>query len=480
MFKRGLWMSGWCFAAVLAFGSSPVWAQPSTDDLRQMIEDLQNRIDELERQVDRAEAEEVPEGLEERVEKLEKDTERPKGALDVYWKEGLRLDSTKETEDGVKPFQLKIGGRIQNDWGWFTADDDLKSVADTGTGTEFRRARIAIEGKIYEDYEFKAQYDFAGDPDFKDVYMAANNVPVAGQLKVGHFKEPASLEELTSSKYITFMERALPNVFSPSRNTGFQAMNSFVDDRMTAAAGVFRETDDLGFGEGGGNWALTGRVTGLPWYAEEGRKLVHVGAWGSYRNTSDDDLRVRQRPEAHLPGRFVDTFDQVGAVDDSALFGVEAALVYGPFSAQTEYTWQSLNRVSGEDVSFQGFYIYGSYFITGEHRPYKTGAGAFDKVKPKKNFQISKNTGPGAWEIALRYSHLDLDDEDVRGGKEDNITAGVNWYLNPNMRIMLNYIHAWVEREETIVVDAGTPDEETFLPVDGDFDGFMTRFQVFW
>ncbi len=257
-------------------------------------------------------------------------------------------------------------------------------------------------------------------------------------------------------------------------------MNNFVDERMTAAAGVFRESDDFGVGEGSGNWAISGRVTGLPWYADDGRKLVHVGVWGSYRNNSDDDFRVRQRPEAHLPGRFIDTFDQIGAIDDGSLFGAEAALVYGPFSAQAEYILQNLNRTMMEDVTFQGFYIYGSYFITGEHRPYKTGAGAFDKVKPKKPFQISRVSGPGAWEVAFRYSHLDLDDADVFGGEEDNITVGLNWYLNTNIRIMFNYIHAWVEREEAVTVAAGTPDEETFIPVDGDFDGFTTRFQVFW
>ena len=138
------------------------------------------------------------------------------------WKNGLRF----ETGDGK--FKFKLGGRIMNDWGWFDEDNDiLRNIGDQVDGTEFRRARLYIAGEIYNNIGFKAQYDFAssGRPDFKDVYLELKKIPVLGNFKVGHFKEPYSLENLTSSKYITFMERSLNNAFSPSRNTGFMLHN---------------------------------------------------------------------------------------------------------------------------------------------------------------------------------------------------------------------------------------------------------------
>jgi phosphate-selective porin OprO/OprP len=89
---------------------------------------------------------------------------------------------------------------------------------------------------------------------------------------------------------------------------------------------------------------------------------------------------------------------------------------------------------------FDGFYIQGSYFLTGEHRKYKTSTGAFDRVKPKENF--SSASGTGAWEVAARYSQIDLNEGSVTGGRLRNVTVGLNWHLNPNMRIMWNYIRA--------------------------------------
>jgi phosphate-selective porin OprO/OprP len=98
--------------------------------------------------------------------------------------------------------------------------------------------------------------------------------------------------------------------------------------------------------------------------------------------------------------------------------------------------------VDGKDrdlsPSFDGFYVQASYFLTDEHHNYKPSAGAFSRVKPKENFSFGG--GPGAWEVAVRYSELDLDDR-LDGGEVDDITAGLNWYLNPNTRLMWNYIH---------------------------------------
>jgi len=360
------------------------------------------------------------------------------GDLRVYWKQGLRLDSKD------KAFRLKIGGRIQNDWAVIAASNAAKrqfGLDDSQTGTEFRRARLYVAGKLYHDVEFKAQYDFAGGTTaFKDIYLGLENLPLISHVRVGHFKEPFSLEMLTSSKYATFMERGLPNDVAPSRNTGIAAYEKFAGGRVTWALGGFRETDGVGNGFGSDSkYNVTTRLTGLPWYEDGGARLLHVGLSYSHKFRNNDAIRFRQRPEAHLsPARFVDTQDITS--DGVDLINPEAALVVGPFSLQGAYTQAFVNTPGGADPDFQGWYVYASYFLTGEHRPYKTSAAAFDRVHPKADFLHGK--GRGAWEVAARYSHLDLDDAGVKGGKLDDVTAGLNWYLNPNLRFSANYVYA--------------------------------------
>jgi phosphate-selective porin OprO/OprP len=391
----------------------------------------------------------------------------------AYWKDGLRF----ETKD--KKFVLKIGGRIQNDWALMegsSLEDDFglsptvsgvptnrtSGLDDIETGTEFRRARLEMSGTIYQSVEFKSQFDFAGaEVAFKDVYLGLLNLPVLQHVRVGHFKEPFSLEELTSSKYITFMERGLPNVFAPSRNTGLGVLQNYAEDRVWWGLGAFREADDSGDGFGGDSlYNVTTRLTGLPWYEADDGNLLHVGLSYSHQFRNDDSLRYRQRPEAHLsPVRFNDTsltrlvFDadgnsmvQVSDIDTDGvdLLNPEVALVFGPFSIQAEYMHSFVNASSGSNPDFYGVYAFASYFITGEHRSYKVQEAAFDRIKPKQNF-FDGEGGAGAWEVALRYSRLDLEDAGVRGGKSDDITLGVNWYLNPNVRVMFNYVWADLE-----------------------------------
>lgn len=356
----------------------------------------------------------------------------------VYWSSGLRLKSN----DGN--FSLKIGGRIMNDWAIYSTDSDTPDAyRSIGDGTEFRRARLYMEGEVYKNIKYKAQYDFAGqDADFKDVYIELKKIPTLGNLRIGHFKEPMSLEELTSSKYLTFMERSLPNVFTQGRNTGFQIANTFTDRRATAAVGVFRDVGDSGNGFGkNSDYNVTARITALPWYEDKGKKLVHVGFGYTHEfRDNDSDIRYRARPEAHLGPRFVDTRSfRAEGID---YFNPELAAVYGPFSLQGEYIVTEVNSDGYDDPSFDGAYIYGSVFLTpGDYRRYKTSSGAFDRVKPANDLSWSGG-GYGAIEAAFRYSNLNLSDGMIQGGTLSNFTAGLNWYLNPNFRFMLNYVHA--------------------------------------
>lgn len=382
--------------------------------------------------------------------------------LSAYWDEGMKLKS----EDGN--FKLQIGGSVFNDWGWFDQDDDIETfIGDQVDGTEFRKARIFMKGDIYKNIEYMVEYDFAsaGRPGFKNVYLELKKIPYVRHFRAGHFKEPFSLEELTSNNFITFMERGLNNVFAPSRNTGFMLYNHALDKRMTWAAGVFRNADDFGDSEGDetteGGYSFSGRITGLPLNRDDGRKLVHAGFSYSFQNAFEDELQFKQKPEMHMADSFVDTGKLPG--EHLNLFNPELALVCGPFSIQSEYTFASLDLddAPGSDPDYTGWYVFGSYFLTGEHRRYNEKAGSFERIRPFSN--LDWEGGLGAIELAARYSELDLNDEEIKGGRLNDVTLGCNWYLNPNTRVMFNYVHA----------DADTADFE-----DGNADLFATRFQI--
>ena len=356
------------------------------------------------------------------------------GDIKVHWKGGLRLESKD------KQIKLKIGGRIQHDFGFFSEDSGVRTtIGPLADGTEPRRARIYLSGTLYKHVDFKAQYDFAGgDAVFKDVYVGLGGVPGIGKIRVGHLREPFSLEEHTSSNNITFMERALPNIFSPSRNMGIKVSNHY-DNKISWGVGLFQNTDNFAESTGDGDVNATARLTGTPWYKEKGKQAVHLGLSISHRSPSNPSFRYRQRPEAHLLPRFVDTGNITSSSAD--LVSPEFALVFGPASIQTEYVHAKLDLVSGiGNPSFHGYYLQGSYFLTGEHRNYRASEGAFKGIKPLKKVNI--DNGTGAWEVAVRLSSIDLNDDTISGGRLDDVTLGLNWYLNPNARVMWNYIRA--------------------------------------
>ena len=354
----------------------------------------------------------------------------------AFWSDGLRF----ETND--KAFQLRIGGRLHYDTLWVPGQAGF----DTSDQTGFRRARLYFRGDIHESTHFRIQLDFAdSEVNFKDVYLAFMNFPL-GTLQVGQFREPFSLDQLTSSNSTTFLDRNLADVLTPARNIGVMLSNSAFDRRMTWAAGVFRETasdriEDMTLQDGDG-YNLTGRLTYVPIYENDGARVVHLGTAYTYkdRNGEGSTVRFRQRPEARTADRWVDT-GSISNVDDTGIIGLEAAWVEGPFSLQGEYMKAMVSRTAGSsDVDFDGYYIQGSYWLTGENRRYNRDSGSFDFVRPNK--PLGKDGGWGAWEIAGRYSHLDLNDGPVEGGKLDAYTLGLNWHLNNNTRMMWNYVYA--------------------------------------
>jgi phosphate-selective porin OprO/OprP len=358
----------------------------------------------------------------------------------IYFKDYLRV----ERNDGF--YKFHIGGLTQFDIAGISTDQDLKDDGfdNQGTGEEFRRARLSVDGEIGEHTIFKAEYDFAGgDANFADVWVGLQRLPYVGRFQAGHFKEPMSLDETTSDKYITFMERALPVLaFSPARNAGLAIGNPAFEQRMTWAVGGFRNANNFGDGFSEQSpYNVTARITGLPVWEDDGRTLVHVGYSYSHRFRDNEDVSFSPDPEVHLSDPIIDTGDILSHGVD--VFGAELATVTGPVSLQGEFLDALVAQQTGGDVNFWGAYGQISWFVTGEHRPYDQKSGAFGRPTPKNPFSISKRQW-GAFELASRYSHVTLNDDDVRGGIESDVTAAVNWYLYSNLRLMLDYV--WAHR----------------------------------
>ncbi len=392
--------------------------------------------------------------------------------IKIQWKNGLRFTSEDKAVD------VKFVGRILSDWAVISADQELKDAfGETlleGSGTEFRQARIEFSGTIYNDITFRAEYDFVGgDADFKDVWMGMKNIPYLGQIRIGHQKEPFSLEQLNNVMYLVFMEKGLPSALVPTRNTGVKFINSTADKNFAWALSLMKDVDDTGDGfKDGSDYNITGRISGLPINSDNGRNLLHLGLSYSHQFRDDSTLRLRERPEAHITDvRLADTGNITG-VDAVDLLGGEMGFVRGPFSVQGEYVYTMVDSQVSNDPDFSSWYLFCSYFLTGENRTYRQiddGGGEFTRVKINNDFHLNK-PGWGAWEIALRYSVLDLNDNDIRGGKETNWTLGLNWYLNPNLRWTLNYILAKIKDRDSGGITINEADTNIL----------MTRFQIYF
>jgi phosphate-selective porin OprO/OprP len=430
--------------AGLGLAGSPAWATGDADDknVTEKVLDIlkdqgtidQKRYDELMREAQEEKAAGLP-------------AVAAKDQWEAYWKDGTRI----ERKDGS--VKIKFGGRVQFDAAAIGAEGRVQQrFATEGTGVDFRRARLFMSGSIGEHGIFKVQYDFAGsDADFKDVYAGLTNLPVIGTIRAGHAYEPFGLDQQTSSKYITFMERNLPTLaFSRERNSGVVINNTAFDDRMTWGIGGFREVDDTGEAfSNQGDYNLALRVTGLPVWEDDGKQLVHVGYSYRHEFRGDENVRFRARPEANTAQRLVDTGNLLS--DGVDAFGAELATIRGPLSLSGE--WVSAFVEGGDlspsspagtiarDSEFYGASVQVSYFLTGEHRVYDQKLGAFKRTAPMKPFSLSKGQW-GAFEVGARYSHLNLNDNMVRGGVMSDYTIGVNWYLYRNLRVMLNGVLA--------------------------------------
>jgi phosphate-selective porin OprO/OprP len=327
---------------------------------------------------------------------------------------------------------MELGGRIDAIYTYYDEDN-----VDLGSGTEFRRVRLFAQGDIADDWQYKSQIDFAGnDASLKDAYIRYTGWDFA-RITVGQFKQEQSLEALTSSKYITFIEKAMVTSLYPDRRIALGMAGD--SGPWHYAASVFGDQEGVD-GDNSEGLGVAGRLT---WGPRFGDSQLHIGGSVNWQDPTGDRWRVRVRPETHQTStRLVDT-GTLEQVDDIVTYGVEGAWVLGPWSVQGEWLQQSINREDGDldEPDLSGWYAYASWFITGETRSYKNG-------------MFGRTKAANAWEIAVRYSTLDLEDSGIEGGKEENWTFGLNYYVNPYLRFQLNYVMADADPAAAAFTDA--------------------------
>jgi phosphate-selective porin OprO/OprP len=291
-----------------------------------------------------------------------------------------------KTSDGN--YSAKLGGRIQWDYNYA----ELNGVADEDDFS-IRRARLYLSGNV-NDWSYKVQFNVGNDigGTHEDLYIRYNGWGKQAVVTIGNQNEPFGLEQLESSKDISYLERsAVTEAYAPGRREGILFSGQRGD--ITYALGVF---EDDGAGDSDGT-AVTGRVTYAP--IKSANHVLHFGVAHSNR---DQDIDIT---------------------------GLEFAYAKGPYHIQSEF-------ISSEEsnASREGLYVQAGWIITGETRPYKNGI--FKRVKP--------GNSSGAWEVVVRYEDGDgaYSDEELGSTDATSYGVGVNYYLNKFIRIGATFTEA--------------------------------------
>jgi len=353
-----------------------------------------------------------------------------------------------------KSYRLWLDNRVYVDGAYFFDNNTYNPI---GNGATIRRARFAVKATLHNNWYGEIDLDFAGsEMEMKDMIIGYNfdikenaflrNV----KIKAGNFKETFSMEYTTTSRYLTFIERSLTKAFVPSRTLGLQTqMNS---NRFFLGAGVsFNEVGDSevtamtknnnkkkGMDEG---YSVTGRFVAYPIINDNA--VLHIGVAGTYRTPKtsweiSDGYRYSTRSNTSINRKkYLDT-DDLSNVKSLQLVGFELAGAWKNFMFQSEYMMQQVNGAningSGKDVAkFNGAYAQAAWLIFGGRYRYNRAEAEFT--------QISRGQKWGDIELAVRYDYISLNDFDalVYGGGANGFTIGTNYYVNANVKIMLDY-----------------------------------------
>ena len=388
-------------------------------------------------------------------------------------------------------------------------------------GVNVRRARIGILGKFMGDWNYALVYDFGGTSDgfggtataggtsvgflpggavsgIENAYLSYTGFkPFGGKLAIegGVMDVPYTLDEATSSNDIPFMERASSGVIAQNIAAGdfrsaFGARwytdqfwaGAYVTGPTTGAIHSASSVNPPGTTE---QYGVAARVAGQVISGKD--YSLHLGGDAQWLIQAPHNLvagsqtlTLSDRPELRIDPTTLISTGALANVSGAQVYSVEAAGTYGPLFLQGEYFWFDVQRgaatglapFGAPNVKFQGGYAEATYVLTGESRAYNPGAASYGGVVPKNPFSL--DGGWGAWEIAGRYSTIDLNDRlgtttGVAGGRQTVYTVALNWYLNRNVRLMFDYLHGDVVKQisATNFGDAGAK-----------FDAFAMRTQV--
>ena len=395
--------------------------------------------------------------LEARVQQLEAENAQLKQEVELN--EGrlgtVETRAAKNVQFGWAPtisdpsgnFTFKPRGVIEADAGVFSEREGGYNYSD---GTQLRRARLGFEGTALKWWNYRAEVDFAGNAvNITDLYLQYTKIPKT-VLTIGQFKAPFGLESNNSDNYNTFLERGMfTNAFGNAgaeRRIGVGAAWA-PKENINIAGGLFGDNESISRGSGaapGESWGFNGRATWEPVF--DTGKIIHLGISGYYRShlksgDTPDAVRLNDRPNIRIDGGNIADSGVITNVNSMHYAGVEAAGVFGPLTVAGEAGRLWLDRFDAGNEHFSGYYGYVTYMLTGETRPFK--GGNFDRIRPYKELG---NGGLGAFEVALRYDHLDLSNTPIlaRAGNEaSSVTAGVNWYFNPYAKLMFNWVRFW-------------------------------------
>jgi phosphate-selective porin OprO/OprP len=337
-------------------------------------------------------------------------------------------------------YALKLRGYIQAD-GRFVEGQD-----STTTNDKFllRRVRPILEGTVAKYVDFKIMPDFGdGKTKLQDAYLDLKYFPQA-KIRVGKFKSPFGLERLQSSANLRFVERALPDNLAPNRDIGLMVHGDLFDGLLNYQAGIFNGVADGGSTDSDTNGAkeLAVRMIVNPFKntSIEALQGLGVGAAVTHGNQSGSGFL----PSYKTAGRetFFKYRSGVEADGDHTRVSPQAYYYYKSFGLLGEWIQSSQEVTNGsqsDSIANSGWQVAASYLLTGEKASYKG-------VNPIKPFDPGKG-GWGAWEIAARYSQLDIGsnafpiyaDPSKSAESAQAFGVGVNWYLNKNMKVMLDY-----------------------------------------
>lgn len=387
------------------------------------------------------------------------------GKFTAAFRAAVQLDASRFSQDAPGPLATDFRRGSLGDAG------EADRARDFSDGTNFRRARVGMEGRLYGDWDYAFMYEFGGTGTESGGVINAAWLQYSGlgavKVRVGAFAPPTGMDDQTSAYGSLFPERSavgelVRGIAGADGRSAVALLSNGERWNLSAAITgnlVGQQTFDEQLG-------LTARAVVLPVKGPD--YLVHLGA-----NTSQvldppaagpdvapgaaRNIRLRERLENRVETvRLVDT----GNIDAKSVsaWGLEAAAQYRVFSIQSEYFDIDVKRRTGAlaDPEFSGWYVQGAWSLTGQPRRYAIANGAFDSPRVDKPFDLKKGDW-GAWELGVRFSDLDLDFNAgapgsaplagaVRGGDQKITTLGMNWYPNGAVRLSATFQDVQVDR----------------------------------